>query len=75
MEEIRIRTDFIRLDALLKYAGLTGTGGEAKSVIQEGMVQVNGEECRSRGKKIMAGDEVRFAGVAIKVTGGSAEEQ
>ena len=75
MEEIRIRTEFIRLDALLKYAGLTGTGGEAKSVIQDGMVQVNGEVCVSRGKKIVPGDEVRFAGVVIKVTGGSTEEQ
>ena len=74
MEEIQIRTAFIRLDALMKYAGLTGTGGEAKTVIRDGMVQVNGEVCESRGKKLVPGDTVRFAGVEILVTGGAAEE-
>jgi ribosome-associated protein len=69
MEEIQIRTDFIRLDALMKFAGLTGTGGEAKSVIQDGMVRVNGTVCESRGKKIVPGDTVSFAGVEILVTG------
>ena len=60
METIVIHTDFIRLDALLKYAAATGTGGEAKTVIQEGLVAVNGEICTMRGKKIRAGDRVRF---------------
>ena len=61
MEKILINTDFIKLDSLLKYAALVGTGGEAKYVISEGMVQVNGEVCTMRGKKIHAGDKVVFA--------------
>ena len=60
MERIKINTEFIKLDALLKYAALVGTGGEAKSVIAEGLVSVNGEVCTMRGKKIRPGDRVRF---------------
>ena len=60
MERIQIQTEFIRLDALLKFAGLVGTGGEAKTVVQEGLVSVNGEVCTMRGKKLYPGDEVRF---------------
>lgn len=47
---IQITTEFIRLDALLKFAALVGTGGEAKYVIAEGLVKVNGEACTMRGK-------------------------
>ncbi len=61
MEKILINTDFIKLDALLKYAALVGTGGEAKYVISEGMVSLNGEVCTMRGKKIYPGDKVSFA--------------
>lgn len=68
METVEIRTDFIKLDSLLKYAGLTGTGGEAKYVISEGMVKVNGEVCTLKGKKIYPGDNVEFAGTALDVT-------
>ncbi len=60
METITINTEYIKLDALLKYAALVGTGGEAKTVIAEGLVTVNGEVCTMRGKKIRAGDRVRF---------------
>ena len=60
MERIQIQTEFIRLDALLKFAGLVGTGGEAKTVVQEGLVSVNGEVCTMRGKKLYPGDKVRF---------------
>ena len=60
MEKIQIQTEFIKLDALLKYASLVGTGGEAKIVIAEGMVRVNGEVCTQRGKKIRHGDKVSF---------------
>ncbi len=60
METITITTEFIKLDALLKYAALVGTGGEAKTVIAEGLVTVNGEVCTMRGKKIRPGDKVRF---------------
>ena len=61
MEKIKIKTEFIKLEQLLKYASLTGTGGEAKYVISEGMVSVNGEICTMRGKKIRPGDKVEFA--------------
>ena len=60
MDIIEIHTDFIRLDALLKYAAAVGTGGEAKTVIQEGLVAVNGEICTMRGRKLRAGDKVSF---------------
>ena len=60
MEKITINTEFIKLDSLLKFAALVGTGGEAKFVISEGMVKVNGEVCTMRGKKIYPGDRVDF---------------
>lgn len=62
MEKISINTDFIKLDSLLKFAALVGTGGEAKLVISENMVKLNGEVCNIRGKKIYPGDKVEFAG-------------
>ena len=67
METIRISTEFIKLEQLLKFASLTGTGGEAKYVITEGMVSVNGEVCTMRGKKIRPGDKVKFADFEIEV--------
>lgn len=57
-QRVSIRTDFIKLDSLLKYAGLTDTGGFAKELIQGGQVKVNGEICTMRGKKIRSGDVV-----------------
>ena len=50
MEAVAIRTEYIKLDALLKYAALVGTGGEAKTVVAEGLVRVNGEVCTQRGR-------------------------
>lgn len=61
-DEIKINTEFIKLDALLKFASLVGSGGEAKMLIQDGQVLVNGEVCTMRGKKIRPGDSVRLAG-------------
>ena len=61
METINITTPFIKLDALLKFAALCGSGGEAKALIQEGRVSVNGEVCTMRGKKISPGDKVTLA--------------
>ena len=69
MEKIAIETEFIKLDSLLKYAALVGTGGEAKTVIAEGMVRVNGEICTMRGKKIRPGDTVAFDRFELEVTG------
>ena len=62
MQKILIHTEFIKLDALLKYAGLCETGGEAKELVQGGAVKLNGEVCTMRGKKIRPGDVVEAAG-------------
>lgn len=67
MEEISIQTDFIKLDSLLKLSALVATGGEAKTMIQEGLVSVNGKVCTMRGKKIVSGDTVSFEGQKIRV--------
>ena len=69
MEKIEITTEYIKLDSLLKFAALIGSGGEAKQVVSEGMVKVNGEICTQRGKKIYPGDKVEFAGNEIEVEG------
>ena len=60
MEKISIDTEFIKLDSMLKFAAAVGTGGEAKLVISQGMVKVNGEVCTMRGKKLRPGDKVSF---------------
>lgn len=65
--EIKITTPFIKLDQLLKFAGLVSTGGEAKEVIFEGLVKVNGETATQRGKKIYPGDEIFFKNEICKV--------
>ena len=61
-ETIQITTEFIKLDSLLKFANVVMTGGEAKIIIQEGEVTVNGEVCTMRGKKIRPGDTVEVGG-------------
>ena len=58
-----IGTEFIKLEAALKFANAVESGGMAKTVIQEGEVLVNGEVCTMRGKKLYHGDKVRFDGV------------
>ena len=68
MEKILINTEFIKLDALLKYAAAVGTGGEAKNVIADGLVKVNGEVCTMRGKKIRPGDDVALRDEHYTVT-------
>ena len=68
METISINTEFIKLDAFLKFAGMVGTGGEAKIRIAEGEVSVNGEVCTMRGKKLRPGDIVSLGGEEIQVT-------
>ncbi|MCR5663488.1 MAG: RNA-binding S4 domain-containing protein [Oscillospiraceae bacterium] len=69
METVRIHTDYIKLEALLKFAALVGTGGEAKLLIAEGRVRVNGEVCTERGKKLRAGDRVLFEGQEVLLEG------
>ena len=65
--DVEISTEFIKLDALLKFAALVGTGGEAKYVIAEGLVEVNGEVCTMRGKKCRAGDVIELDGQSVEV--------
>ena len=67
MEKIAIETEYIKLDSLLKFAAVVGTGGEAKYVISEGMVTVNGEVCTMRGKKLRPGDRVSFQGLDFEI--------
>ncbi len=62
MTEITIRTEFIKLQDLLKFAGAAETGGGAKRMIQEGRVSVNGEPCAMRGKKLRPGDRAVIDG-------------
>ena len=60
--EIKIRTEFIKLQDLLKFAGAVETGGDAKLIIQEGRVTVNGAICTLRGKKMRPGDRACIDG-------------
>ena len=67
MTEIKIDTEFIKLDALLKFANLVSSGGEAKIRIAEGEVQVNGAPCLMRGKKLRPGDTVTLDGETARI--------
>ena len=67
MEEIRIRDEYIRLGQAMKLAGLVGSGVEAKMVIRDGLVLVNGEVDERRGRKLHPGDEFEFEGTKVKV--------
>ena len=69
MTEIKIQTEFIKLDALLKFANLVSSGGEAKIRIAEGEVLVNGESCTMRGKKLYPGDQVQVEDYLLLVEG------
>ncbi len=67
MEIVRIKDDFIKLGQALKLAGLVESGLDAKYVIQDGLVKVNGEVEYQRGKKLVNGDIVDFDGNSIKI--------
>lgn len=67
METIKLRDEFIKLGQALKAAGLVGSGVEAKLVIQDGLVLVNGEIQTQRGKKLYDGDEVSYRGETIRI--------
>lgn len=62
-----IETEFIKLQDLLKFSGMTETGGQAKILIQEGYVLVNGEVCTMRGRKIRQGDSVTLDETTLEV--------
>lgn len=69
METITIRDEFIKLGQALKLSGLVESGVDAKLVIQNGHVKLNGETCTQRGKKVVVGDIFEFKGRRVKVEG------
>lgn len=66
-EKIKIDSEYIRLQDLLKLSGVCSTGGMAKIVIQNGEVLVNGEVCTMRGKKMRHGDTAEYDNTLIEV--------
>ena len=65
--EVKIQTEFIKLDSFLKFCGAASLGSEAKMYILDELVKVNGEICTQRGKKLYGGDIVEFNGETFKV--------
>ena len=63
----QILQPYIKLDQFLKWQGIAQTGGEAKIIIKQGMVEVNGEEEIRRGRKLVTGDRVTVAGTTHQV--------
>ena len=68
--ELALRGDYITLDALLKATGLAGSGGEAKVLIAEGAVRVNGDVDTRRGRKLRVGDVVQLGEAEVRVKAG-----
>jgi ribosome-associated protein len=68
--ELALRGEYITLDALLKATGLAGSGGEAKMLIADGKLRVNGEVDTRRGRKLRVGDVVALAGTQVRVVAG-----
>ncbi len=66
-KEVKITTENIRLDAALKLSNAISTGGQAKMIIQDSLVKVNGEICVSRGKKLLPGDSFEFEKKIYKI--------
>lgn len=66
-ETIKITGEYIKLDSLLKFAGVTETGGIAKEIISEGKVKYNGEVCLMRGKKVYPGDIVDIEEISKRI--------
>ena len=73
VERVEVRTEFIKLDSFLKFAGVAETGGQAKELVLAGAVKVNGEPCAMRGKKLRPGDRVEVDGDVYEVAGGKAQ--
>ncbi len=64
---IKIKTEYIKLDSLLKFAGIAESGSFAKTLVLEKKVKVNGEKCEARGRKIRNGDIVSYKNIDLKV--------
>lgn len=67
VEKIYINQEYIKLDSLLKFGGIAETGGQAKLLVQDGLVLLNGEVCTQRGRKIKDGDKVQFEDKILEV--------
>ncbi len=67
VEKIYIDQEYIKLDSLLKFGGIAETGGQAKLLVQDGLVLLNGEVCTQRGRKIKDGDKVQFEDKILEV--------
>ena len=65
--EVKIQTEFIKLDSFLKFCGAASLGSEAKMYVLDELVKVNGEICTQRGKKLYRGDIVEFNGETFKL--------
>ena len=65
---VSIMTEYIKLQDAMKFANIVYSGGEAKTLIQEGAVKVNGEVCTMRGKKLRPGDKFAFNGLVFEIT-------
>ena len=73
MVELAIHTEYIKLQDAMKYANIVYSGGEAKQLILDEQVKVNGEVCTMRGKKLRNGDVFQFMGQNYRICGNEAE--
>ena len=67
VQELAITTEYIKLQDAMKFANIVMSGGEAKTLIQEEQVKVNGEVCTMRGKKLREGDTFSFEGLTFQI--------
>ena len=72
-QALKITTEYIKLESAMKLCNAVSSGGEAKELIQDGQVSVNGETCTMRGKKLRPGDSFAFGGVQYRICGNDAE--
>ena len=68
VRDVPITTEFIKLQDAMKFANLVESGGEAKILIQEGQVLIDGEVCTQRGRKLRPGDSFTFDGITCRIT-------
>ncbi len=67
MEKVKIKTEFIKLDQFVKYVGLAGSGADAKNMVSEEMIKVNGQVELQRGKKLRSGDKIEINSKAFEI--------
>lgn len=65
--KVKIKTDYIKLDSLLKYAGVVETGGIGKEIILEERIKYNGQLCTQRGKKVYKGDKIQIDEIETEI--------